>query len=313
MDVLSDVLDLLKFKGVLYFRTDLTAPWGITVPAYQNVARFHLAVGGECWVEIEGQLEPVRLNAGDMILIPHGKSHTLKDHPDTQSIELDQVLEQSGYDGGGYFVHGGQGDARGNLVCGHLEFNEMHYHPILAELPDYILITGRQAIDFSWFDNAMKFMSYETQTGNMGNQAITKRLAEILFIHAVRVWNVSLGEKSGFVNAVADKNIGRSLQVFHGKLEERWTIQMLANEAGLSRSVFANQFREMVGLTPMQYVTMWRMQKACHHLDAGVLTTEAVADQVGYQSLAAFSKVFKKHIGIGPGSYKRAGGQAARA
>jgi len=306
MDVLSDILDTLRFNGSLYFTTILTAPWGIQVPHYENVARFHLAVGGECWVRVNGVADPVRLASGDMIIIPHGAGHDLMDRLDTTILSLDNVLEKSGFQGDGYLVYGG-GDKEGEtkLVCGHFEFDQKFRHPLLEELPPYILITGKQAMDFSWFDNAMKFMSYEAQKTSMGNDAMIKRLSEILFIHAVRVWGQTENIQKGFIKALADQKVGRSLRAFHAEPAERWTIENLAQEAGLSRTIFATQFRSLMDMTPMQYVTLWRMQKACDLLLQDNMTTEWVAEKVGYQSPAAFSKVFKKSIGVGPGSYRR--------
>jgi len=193
MDVLSDILDLLKFKGSLYFTTDLSAPWGIEVPNYQNVARFHMAIGGDCWVRLGDTRDTIRLSAGDMILIPHGSRHYLLDRPETPVMTLDRVMEASGYKGDGHLVYGGQGEAYSKLVCGHFEYDEQFNHPLMDELPDHILITGKQAMEFSWFDNAMKFMSYESLTSHLGADAIIKRLAEILFIHSVRLWSSAAG------------------------------------------------------------------------------------------------------------------------
>lgn len=305
MDVLSDILDLLKFKGSLYFTTEFRAPWGIQVPHYQHVARFHLAAGGDCWVNVAGSSEPVLLSSGDMIIVPHGTAHTLSDKIDTPIIDLDAAIEASGYDGDGHLIYGGSKEGHSNLVCGHFEFDGNFQHPLISDLPDFILIRGKKAMEFSWFESAMRYMSYETGINQMGNQAVIKRLSEILFIHAVRVWSTEGGHESGFLRAVGDKNIGRGLKSFHDKPEANWTIEKLAIEAGLSRSVFAERFRALMTMTPMQYVTMWRMQKACKFLLESELSTDSIAEKVGYQSLASFSKVFKKTIGTGPGAFRK--------
>ncbi len=306
MDVLSDILNTLKFKGSLYFSTDFTAPWGIEVPRYKNVARFHLAVGGDFWVKVENSDEHIRLSSGDMIIIPHGASHAISDKRDSAIEHLDEVLHKSGYKGEGHLVYGGADkDGFTKLVCGHFDFDEKFTHPLLSELPDYILITGQDAVEFSWFDRAMEFMSYESQITKMGNEAIIKRLSEILFIHAVRVWNTKENRDHGFIRAISDRHIGRSLKAFHAEPQNPWTLELLAQEAGVSRSVFANQFKELMSMTPLGYITFWRMQKACEHLIETDMSTDAIAEMAGYQSLAAFSKTFKKSIGTGPGSYRR--------
>ena len=306
MDVLSDILDTLKFKGSLYFSTEFRPPWGIEVPRYKNVARFHLAVGGDFWVEVGKSGNHVRLSSGDMIIIPHGESHTIADARDTPIEHLDEVLHKSGYKGEGHLVYGGADQGRfTKLVCGHFDFDERYTHPLVSELPDYILITGQDAVEFSWFDRAMQFMSFESQVTKMGNEAIIKRLSEILFIHAVRVWNSRDQRDHGFIRAISDKQIGRSLKAFHSAPENPWTLEQLAQEAGVSRSVFANQFKDLMNMTPLSYITFWRMQKACEHLIETDMSTDAIAEMVGYQSLAAFSKTFKKNIGVGPGGYRR--------
>lgn len=313
MDVLSDILDHLKFRGSLYFATEFSSPWGIQVPAYQNVARFHLATGGDCWIEVNGSGEPILLSSGDMIIIPHGAAHTLSDAPNSPIIGLDQALEASGFTGEGHFIYGGKGAGYGSMVCGHFEFDDRFRHPLLDDLPDHILIRGKQAVEFSWFESAMRYLSYESDTNKLGGQAIIKRLSEILFIHAVRAWSAEGEHASGFLRAVSDRNVGRGLKCFHERPEDPWTIDQLAAESGLSRSVFADRFRGLMDMTPAQYMTFWRMQKACQYLLESDLSTDAIAEKVGYQSLASFSKVFKKIIGTGPGSYRRFGARAHQA
>lgn len=307
MDVLSDILDLLKFKGSLYFATNFTAPFGIQVPPYKRVARFHLAVSGDCWVKVDGTEEPVRLQAGDMIIVPHGAPHALSDRIDTPIVSLDEALNKSGFKGKGHFAFGGDDESQTNLLCGHFEFDPTFSHPLLTELPNHILIRGEQAVEFSWFESAMRYMSYESRTPNLGGGAIVRRMSEILFIHAVRVWSATSNMDEGFLRAVSDRHIGRALQAFHANPADQWTIDRLAAEAGLSRSVFADRFRALMSSTPLSYVTSWRIQKACHFLLESDLPTDVIAEKVGYQSQASFSKVFKKIIGQGPGAYRRLG------
>lgn len=257
-------------------------------------------------MKVAGVDDYIHLSSGDMIIIPHGAEHKISDEQDSPIEQLDEVLHKSGYKGEGHLVYGGDGK-RGSteLLCGHFDFDEKFTHPLISDLPAYILITGKEAIDFSWFDNAMKFISYESQKTNIGNSAIIKRLSEILFIHAIRVWNFKENNNKGFMRAIADKKIGRSIKAFHDAPEFAWTLENLAYEAGVSRAVFANQFKELMGITPLSYMTFWRMQKACQSLIGTDLSTDLIAEQVGYQSLAAFSKVFKKNVGVGPGSFRR--------
>ncbi|PCI62234.1 MAG: hypothetical protein COB37_07130 [Kordiimonadales bacterium] len=314
MDVLSDILETLSFKGSLYFTTEFSQPFGIAVPTYKNVMRFHLVLGGSCWIRLAGHKEGLQLQAGDMFIIPRGSAHDLADGPSSDVIPLEKILDDGHLQDGNYLVYGGDSKAdpwndRGEnptrLVCGQFAFNENFNHPLIDELPDYILISGEKANAFSWFDNAMKFMSFESQQGEMGNDAIIKRLSEILFIQAVRVWNGGSARENSFVKAVACVNIGRSLQALHSEINRRWTVETLAKEAGLSRSAFSSNFTKMMGTPPLKYLTMWRIQKARHMLLESDLSIDRIAENIGYQSATAFSKAFKNDVGIGPGKFRK--------
>lgn len=307
MDVLSDIVDVLRFRGAFYFTTAFTAPWGIQVPRHANVARFHFAAGGDCWIRVEGVGEPRLLTPGDLIVVPHGAAHILSDSPNSPVTHLDQVLSESVYAGDGALVFGGPDGARTTrLVCGHFEFSGDFRHPLIEQLPATLFIERAKAIEFSWFDDALRFLAHEAGSKRPGAQAMIRRLAEILFIHTVRVWQEIEGPQSGFVAAAADRNIGRSLQAFHQSPEARWSLETLAREGGLSRTLFVEKFRSMIGTPPMQYVTEWRMQQARRLLQDTVLPIEEIAERAAYGSVAAFSRTFKKITGASPGAVRRA-------
>ena len=156
MDVLNDILDVMKFKGCVYFTTQLSPPFGIEVPAYQRVARFHMAVNGSCWIRVKGDPEPLLLNHGDFVVVPHGAGHILNDHPDTPVLTLDKVLEKSGFQPGQNLGFWGSGRFRSaRLICGHFEFDEDWNHPLFAQLPSHIFVKGSRSLDFGWFDQAL--------------------------------------------------------------------------------------------------------------------------------------------------------------
>lgn len=301
MDVISDILELVKFKGCIYFTTRFHQPWGIQVPAYGNVARFHMSMGGSCWLQVAG-VAPRLLNPCEIVLIPHGAAHILSDALDSPITHLNDVLVDFKGEGPLYF---GEGPESARLVCGHFEYDQRLDHPLLAQLPAVILVKGAQAIEFSWFDQALKLMAFEAEGGRPGNQAIVKKLTEILFIHMVRVWQQCEGPESGFMAALADRALDRSLAAIHDKLAHKWSLAELAREAGLSRTIFAERFRKVLGTTPMQYLTDWRIQVAKRMLADGSQAVENIAEAVGYESPAAFSRIFKKSVGAGPGSFRK--------
>lgn len=305
MDVLSDILGALNLRGSLYFTTEFSPPWGVRVPSFGSVARFHFVTRGSCWITVEGESEPARLEGGDIVLIPHGTGHALCDHPDSPILGVDEVVARTGWNGRGTLVFGGEGGGSPTrLLCGHFEFNEGAVHPFVQRLPRRIIIRQEQ-IERTGLDELFRVIAREAQESRPGSDAVVKRLSEILLIQVVRVWAAVSGSDTGVMAALSDPNVGRSLEALHADPGQGWTLDALAREAGLSRSVFAARFQRLMALTPMQYVACWRVQQACRLLQGDGSTVETIAARVGYESTAAFSRVFKKWTGQSPGRYRR--------
>ncbi|TDF37562.1 AraC family transcriptional regulator [Alteromonadaceae bacterium M269] len=308
MDTISDILDTLKFKGCIYFTTDFSAPWGIRVPDFKRVVRFHIVTSGQCWVKIAGHSEGTTLSPGDIIVIPHGAAHTLSDKAESPVLPLDDAIEVSGYQGTGVFKFGGDEQLNNvELICGHFEFDQNFRHALIEQLPDLIVVKNNEAMKYPWLGDSIRSLSYETQVKRIGNDAVIKRLSEIIFIHAIRAWSERTEQTEGFLLAVSDQKLGKSLQAFHADPARRWTLNELAVEAGLSRTVFAQRFKDVAGMPAMQYVTEWRAQQSQKLLLESSRSVEEIAEIVGYDSLAAFSRMFKKLFGIGPGMFRRRG------
>ena len=304
MDVLSDILNVVKLQGSLYFRTEFSPPFGVRVPPFANVARFHLAARGQCWVAIAGTPEPVFLSAGDLIVIPHGAEHTLSDDPETQIEALDQVVEAAAFTGTGALVYGGaDGGSPASLVCGHFAFDPHAGRLLLDALPSYIHVKGFQATGDGWIDQAMKFIAHEAHARRSGADGIINRLSEILFIQTLR--HHAEQTQTGLLAGLRDPQIGRALSAIHGDPAKTWTVEGLAREAAMSRTVFSERMRASIGLSPMQYLTQWRMELACRLLADGHSNLAGVAPRVGYQSVGAFIRAFKKQYGVGPGRYQK--------
>lgn len=305
MDVLSDVLDHLRLRGTLYFSTEFTRPWGVLVPSLGHVARFHLVVRGSVWLRV-GEAEAIHLEAGDLVLVPHGAAHVIADGPDSPAPRVDQVVEESGFDGSGALVYGGPD--RGSptrLVCGHFEFDERFGFPLLDRLPPAMIVRWDEAVGGSPLENAFSFVTREVLSGQPGHSAIVRRLSEVLFVAAVRVWAEHHPTELGLLRAIADPRIGPALQAIHTDPARGWTLETLARRAALGRATFSARFREVVGETPHGYLTRWRMQGARRLLAESHLPLAAIASEVGYDSAASFSRAFKKEVGTSPGAYRR--------
>jgi len=302
MDIVSDVLDLLKLESSLYFRTAFHEPWGICVPTFENVARFHFMHRGRCWVSV-GE-EKITLNQGDLIIIPHGREHSIHNPVDAQIDSLEKAT--SDYLGEGVFTYGKQGISNDTqLVCGHWSFDKRINHLLIETLPDYIHIK-RSAATHSWLEQTLTMIGYETEMEQPGYQQITKKLSETIFTYAIRDYLTRQKSEERFYGALLDNKISTVLQALHQSPSDHWNIEMMCAIANLSRTGFINRFTALVGMTPLQYLTHWRMQISCRLLlDSGTSIID-IAEKVGYQSEAAFSRVFKKHFEVGPARYRKA-------
>ena len=309
LETLSDILSRLQLAGTLYFRTSFSPPWGIAVPAYQNVARFHYAQRGECMVRIAETGDTVRLAQGDLIIIPHGAAHDLYcSHTTDQAVlPLDRVLEQSGFSGRGVLVHGGEDKSRETqLICGHFALAEQASHLIFDRLPSFIHIYDYGGVAGGWLEATLRLISAETSGGRLGGDLVALKMSEAIFAQALRAYIESEGAERVGLAGFADPQISRALSAFHLAPSEDWTVERLAREAGVSRTGFAVRFAEKMGLTPMQYLTSWRMQIACRFLIDDDLSVAEAAHASGYASESAFTRVFKKEIGMTPAAYRAA-------
>jgi len=305
MDVLNDILDTLNLKGALYFRTDFSPPWAVTVPDLDQAARFHLVVQGTCRIEFPSGAS-VDLGAGDLVLIPKGRSHVLADQAGRTAPPLETVLDNVGYDGEGVLVVGdGDPNSSTQLICGHFNFRRDADHPILRALPEYLLTTASMRARQPWLDEMLRLVAQRVFSKDIGSKASVIRLSEIVFIELLRVGIDQSEELCSILEAFKDRQIGQALQLIHAKAAEPWTVESLASEVGMSRSRFAERFSDLMDTGPMAYLSDWRLQKALSLLDDSRCSVQQVAIQTGYQSPAAFTRAFSGKFGVPPREYRR--------
>lgn len=307
MDALTDILNTLRLSSSLYFRTEVTAPWGVEVPRHNNVARFHIVVRGQCWLHIEGQEEGVFMSNGDLVVIPHGASHILADDPATPIKPLDTILEEANYRGIGPLAYGG-GGAGCSLVCGEFTFDELGGHPLLENLPSKLYVSGDSSYNTTWLDSAVGFIAHEAANIKPGANAIIDRLSEIILIQVIRATLQAAEEANNpipFLSAFTDSRINQVLSAIHSAPADDWNVEKLGKLANMSRSAFSNRFTELVKMTPLQYIIFVRLQAASRLLLETSTPLIRVAEAIGYQSEAAFSQTFNKQFGIRPGEYRR--------
>lgn len=302
MDVLGDILSTLQLRSTLYFRAELSAPFSISVPEDRQVIRFHVANQGPCLVTLPTG-EFTRFEPGDLVLVPHGASHVLSDVSRQAPRPLGEVLQESGFDGSGPLVYGG-GGSRSVIVCGYFAFAHDAVHPVIASLPALIHLPAMASRSYAWLEQLVSYMEGESHDQPEAWSEIVRRVAEILFIHVLRACMGTHPNSTAALLALGDPQIGKTLALIHADPARDWSISALAAQAAMSKTVYTERFRQMLGTTPGRYLVDWRMHKARALLDRGDLSVKHVAWEVGYESETAFNRVFREHFGITPGRFR---------
>lgn len=298
-DLLSEVLHDLRLAHASYGRSELTAPFGIEIPFKEGV-RFHFVAEGGCWILSAGQ-DPILLEAGDVVLLPHGTSHVMADDPGRRP----QPLETFGPELVGaesYRLTAGGGGARSLIVCCTIGFEGPTAHPLLELLPPALIVRRAEARDPA-LPLLLDMMAREVTTPRIGSATIMARLADIVMSSIVRNWlEQQPSDLTGWLAAVRDPQVGLALARMHREPGSPWSVESLAAIAGMSRSKFSERFGELLTVSPARYLLQWRMRLAAAWLRTGSMTVAEAAARLGYESDAAFSRAFKRTMGLSPGS-----------
>jgi AraC-like DNA-binding protein len=314
MDALSDVLRAVRLSGAFFFDVHARAPWVAETPLGKSVVAamfpgtgsdhlisYHAIIEGSCWCTLEGE-EPIRLEAGDIVVLPHGDTHVLATEPGMRKAP-NMSMYRMPDDGRlpSRISVGADDGSPANFVCGFLGCDSRPYNPLLTALPRVIRVSdhGSGALG-AYFRAALA-----ESKGRMGGECMLGRISELMFVDVVRRYLETLPEgRMTWLSGLRDPYVGRALTALHESPSRDWTIESLAQAAALSRSAFAERFVEFVGQPPMQYLANWRMQLATTYLRNGTESIASVANRVGYDSEAAFSRAFKKAVGSPPSEWR---------
>jgi AraC-like DNA-binding protein len=303
-DPLGEALHFLRMNGAYYCRSELTAPWGIALPPMPGYVWFHVVTSGRLWLET-GRDDERWIGPGELALVPRGDGHVLRSEPGARApgiLELEREAVSDRYE---ILRHGGGGAPTG-LICGAVRFAHPAAGNLVGILPRTMHVEAFGPPGPEWIQSTLRLMASEAAELRPGGEAVITRLGDILVIQAIRAWLESnpAGQR-GWLRALRDPQIGRAIAQIHRDPARSWTVASLARELPMSRSAFAARFTELVGEPVMTYVTRWRMEVAVAALREEGATVGQLADRLGYRSEAAFSRAFKRTVGVAPGSIRR--------
>ena len=316
MDALSEVLKALRLTTGIVLDAEFTAPWcvdsspgpedvRVLLPRAEQVSIFHVLTEGRCLASVPGRGAALELRRGDLIMFPRCEAHLLGS--DVQLSPSPMVALLSPADDGRLprIAHGG-GGARTRFVCGYVVCDKRLCRPLLGALPAMVRVPLGEGEEGSWLIESLKRGADECRSRSPGGEAVLSRLAELVFVEAIRRHVASLPEdRRSWLAAVRDPTVGRALALLHTSPGRPWTVDRLARESATSRSALGKRFTAMIGEPPMQYLTRWRLALAAESLASGQDKVARIAERVGYESEAAFNNAFKREFGVPPAAWRR--------
>ncbi|WP_162525040.1 AraC family transcriptional regulator [Marinobacter sp. BW6] len=317
--LISNVLENIRLQGAVFFAWQPSWPFAtgvpsechfrdLILPSSDQVISYHIVVEGPCWATVEGE-KPVRLEGGDILLVPHGDAYAISDQPrgpSDQDIEPAQQFFAMMAAGELPLViqDGGGGPGQSQLVCGFLGCDRHPWNPLLEGLPRFIVLS-RSALHGP-INDLIDIVLRECGHPGAGSRSMMRRLGELLFIEVIRQFLQHQGlANNPWMRGLADPLVGKSLSLLHGRIAETWTLEKLASEVNCSRSVLAERFSRVIGVPPMKYLSQWRLQVAARLLRGRQDKILSIALSVGYESETSFSRAFKRSLGTSPSAFRR--------
>jgi len=296
-DVLGDILETLRFRGSIFFRSDLAAPWGMSLTK-MGIPRFHIVLTGECFVGADDH-DAVKAQEMDIIMLPNGDSHWIADKPGRKLIpsasagracELGDPLFQ-------------QGKITNRLMCGMVHFEQEASHPILDALPEMIHFPMVEPVGPIW---SLVMLIDDAMRNNQGRGShIADRLTEVLFLQLLNQYVTANQQSTGFLSALRDRRIHQALMMIHQEPGFDWSLSSLGERVGMSRATLVRHFQDSVGVAPMAYIKNWRMMKAYNATKHTSVPLEQIATSMGFASARTMARAFERQYGLTPSKIRR--------
>ena len=300
-DVLADVLETLRFRGSIFFRSELAAPWGMSLEQ-EAFPRFHIAMSGDCFVGASDE-ESVKVRQSEIIMLSAGNSHWIADQPGRKLVPSARAGEACEL--GSPLFQGGEITHR--LMCGLVQFEQTSSHPILDSLPDILHFPGLHATDPILA--TVNLIDTEMQRTKGQGGPIIDRLTEVLFLQLLNHHINENENAEGFLAALRDRRVSRALSLIHAEPQYHWSLSSLGERVGMSRATLVRHFQNAVGIAPMKYIMNWRIMKAYHLIKYTSTPLEQIADSVGFASARTLGRAFQRHYEYTPNELRRSHGQ----
>lgn len=304
MDVLAHMMSLMRTKGSLYGRLEFSAPFGFRFPADDGVCI--IVTRGSCFLSVD-EAPQVSLVGGDFVFLPTPKYYTIRSSPEVSVRSMLEVASQEEFHRTRLITFDGGRGPSTSIVAGCFSLASPERNLLVKHLPPVVHLQGSGSHATPWFQSTLQFIASEVSQNLPGGTAIVDRLAEVLFVQAMRsrIGSSSAADHPSWLHALNDPQIGEAIQLLHAEPERQWTVEDLARSVSMSRSAFAERFRRLVGETPLDHLTQWRMVRAGSMMRATPpmkLTDIALA--TGYESESSFGKAFRRVMGVSPGKYR---------
>jgi AraC-like DNA-binding protein len=298
-NALNDILRRINFRSEVFYRGQICDAWALDTSGTGNV-NFHMVCHGGCWLHLPNDKSPTYLQNGDIVVFPHDAAHIIgssKEPPVAYGVQ--QITREIEMD------KDNPGTA---LICGFIEIDRLVRKLLLASMPEFIVIAGQSVANGNSIHILLELLFSEARTNEIGASAILDRLADAVLFFIIREIIEKDFPMPGLLGAFGDVQICQAVLAIHENPREHWTLDKLAAKAFLSRSVFAERFFQACGMPPIEFLTIWRMYFARRWLEQENASVVDVAERCGYESAAAFSKAFKRVMGVGPGQFRKIGG-----
>ena len=303
VDAVTDLLSKIQVRSAVYCLSELRSPWGFRVEG-RNVAKFHLVLEGGAWLSIDDR-EPRWLQAGDLVILPHGHMHSMRDDPESAVEALDRILIDQPVDSGGRMYYGGGGELT-RLLCGGFGLHETAPDFLLGSLPDVIHVDARSERAGSWVEAVFAMLQDEADQSLPGAKAIFAKLADVFLTQALRSFlaETAMTGLADLTESLTDPAIAEAIHLITNDLASDWSVGQLAYRVGMSRSAFSERFRNLTGESPIRFVTRLRMAQGAGFLATTQRSIASIASECGYDTDSSFSKAFKREFGMTPGDYR---------